>query len=250
MGEDIYEDEPQYNSATSIEVSALRKALCDLCLLGDDPFLSGQAFNLAIVDKWLMELEGSLQHKLITEDQTPTPEIVFLSAQTQMWIFAVYELLRTWRKRAKDMCNWASNGGLQMKLEELNKDSGFVHFGRKIRASQIKKVINEPVYINSIREDLERTYISFTRIEAIRISLAKHEVRKRKNSVAMRPGYGWINKWCGALEYEIEMGGEVLGLVNRRDIAEDIRSFPSILIPSDQEKADFDAFMRGPKSIC
>ena len=250
MDEVLYEDEPQYDSATSIEVSALRKALCDLCLLGDDPFLSGQAFNLAIVDKWLMELEEGLQHKLITEDQTPTPEIVFLSAQTQMWIFAVYELLRTWRKRAKDMCNWESNGGLQMKLEELNKDREFVHFGRKVRASQIQKVINKPDFINSIKEDLERTYISFTRIEAIRISLAKHEVRKRKNAVAMRPGYGWINKWCGALEYEIEIGGEVLGVVNRRDIAEDIRSFPSILIPSDQERTDFDAFMRGPNSIC
>ena len=34
--------------------------------------------------------------KLLQEERTP-PETMFLSAQSQMWIFAAYELMRTWR---------------------------------------------------------------------------------------------------------------------------------------------------------
>jgi hypothetical protein len=40
--------------------STLRQALCKLNFLGDDPFLRMQAFNLAIVDQFLMELESQL----------------------------------------------------------------------------------------------------------------------------------------------------------------------------------------------
>ncbi|MCY3841104.1 MAG: hypothetical protein OXH09_21075 [Gammaproteobacteria bacterium] len=100
--------------------------------------------------------------------------------------------------------------------------------------------------IEAISDDLKRTYIPFTRLEAIRVSLAKHEVRKRHNSVALHPGYGRINQWCGALDYEIELGRTSLGTINRRDIAEEIRAFPRMDVPSDEDLASFDAFMRGP----
>ena len=110
--DDYDEDGPRYEPASSIEAGSLRRALCGLSLLGDDPFLSGQAFNLAIVDEWLTQIEEELLRKLWREDRTPTPEAVFVSAQSQMWIFAAYELLRTWRQRAKDFRKLASNGGL------------------------------------------------------------------------------------------------------------------------------------------
>lgn len=88
----------------------------------------------------------------------------------------------------------------------------------------------------------------FVRLEGIRISLAKHEVRKKKGSVALHPGYGRINRWCGALDYEIENGRYSIGDINRRDIADEIRMLASNgYVPSDEDIASFDEFMRGPK---
>lgn len=214
MADDDYEEGAlPYGSASSIEAGSLREALCGLSLLGDDPFLSGQAFNLAIVDEWLTQIEEELFGQMFREDRTPMPEAVFVSAQSQMWIFAAYELLRTWRQRAEDLRKLASNGGLELKLAALRKDVGFVHFGREVRAGQIENVLEEPGRIEAISDDLKRTYIPFTRLEAIRVSLAKHEVRKRHNPVALHPGYGRINQWCGALDYEIEFGRTSLGTI-------------------------------------
>lgn len=101
--------------------------------------------------------------------------------------------------------------------------------------------------MTSIQRDLKRTHILFARLEAIRISLAKHEVRKKKGSVALRPGYGRINRWCGALDFEIQNGRYSIGDINRRDIADEIRVLPADdYVPSDDDIASFDAFMRGP----
>ena len=242
-----YEEEPPYQPLSAIDTSALRKALCKLALLGDDPFLRMQALNLAIVDQFLTELEYKTLHKLVDEERTPLPQAVFLGAQSQMWIFAAYELMRTWRQRARDMTKWAETGGLKQKLAALEQDQGYQHFGRIYRAEQIRVVLADPGRVTAIKRDLKRTHISFTRLEAIRISLAKHEVWKKKNSVALDPGYGRINSWCGALDYEIESDGNCMGYINRRDIADDIRALLSDdYIPSDEDIASFDKSMRGP----
>ena len=245
-----YEDHdegPRYLSASAIDTNALRQALCNLNLLGDDPYLRMQAFNLAIVDPFLTDLEYQVLQKLVDEERTPLPEAAFLSAQSQMWIFAAYELLRTWQQRCRDMIKWAESGGLNQKLTALERDQGYQHFGKLYRAAQIKAVIADPDRMKAIRRDLKRTRIPFTRIETIRISLAKHEVRKKDNSVALRPGYGRINSWCGALDYEIENGIYSMGTINRRDIADEIRALlADDYVPSDDDIASFDEFMRGP----
>ncbi|MCH9052004.1 MAG: hypothetical protein IIA72_13125 [Proteobacteria bacterium] len=242
-----YDDPPPYQEPSAIDPSALRQALCKLNLLGDDPYLRMQAFNLAIVDPFLMELEYQLLKKLVDEERTPLPEAAFLSAQSQMWIFAAYELMRTWRQRARDIIKWAESGGLEQKLAALEKEDGYQHFGRQYRAGQIRAVLTDPDRVNAIQRDLKRTHMLFARLEAIRICLAKHEVRKKKHSVALRPGYGWINSWCGALDYEIEDGRYSLGNINRRDIADEIRMLlADDYVPSDKDIASFDQFMRGP----
>ena len=244
---EAYDDQPRYQAPSAIDPSALRQALCKLNLFGDDPFLSMQAFNLAIVDQFLMDLEDQLLKKLVDEERTPLPEAAFLSAQSQMWIFAAYELMRTWRQRARDMIKWAESGGLEQKLAALEKEEAYQHFGRQYRAGQIRAVLTDPDRVNAIQRDLKRTHMLFARLEAIRISLAKHEVRKKKHSVALRPGYGWINSWCGALDYEIENGHYSMGNINRRDIADEIRLLlADDYVPSDEDIASFEQFMRGP----
>lgn len=241
------DDEVPYESKASIDTSALRQALFELPLLGNDPYLRMQAFNLSIVDEFLTELEYQVLDELVRQDSTPVPESAFLSAQSQMWIFAAYELLRTWRQRADDMHKWYEAGGLKNKLEALKKDDGYQHFGREFRASQIKAVIDDPSIIEDIRRALKRTHILFVRLEAIRVSLAKHEVRRKRNSVALVPGYGRINRWCGALDYELENSVYSMGYINRRDIADDIRGLlTDDSVPSDETIDEFEKFMRGP----
>ncbi|MBL8705969.1 MAG: hypothetical protein JNM30_14050 [Rhodospirillales bacterium] len=241
------DDGPLGAAPTAIDPAALNRALCSLTLLGDDPFLRMQAFNLAAVDAFITGLEHQVLAMLITEERTPLPEASFLSAQSQMWIFAAYELMRTWRQRTSDMVKWHESSGLQAKLAALEKKEGYQHFGRQYRAAQVRAVIDNPHLIEKIRLDLKRTRILFIRLEAIRISLAKHEVWKKGKSVALSPGYGRINSWCGALDYELENGQYSMGTINRRDIADEIRALADAsAIPSDEDISSFEEYMRGP----
>jgi hypothetical protein len=248
--EDIEKDRggPEYRRAEEIGLSELRDALGRLQLFGDDPYLSMQAFNLALVDQTLTGLEYQVLEKLNKEDTTPIPETAFLSALSQMWIFAAYELMRTWRQRARNMVKWAENGALETKLREFGKDLGHQHFGRQFRAKQIKRVLADASIVGKIKDDLRRTHILFARTAAVRISLAKHEVKGRSNSVALMPGYGRINRWCGSLDFDMENGVYSKGYLSRRDIAEGIRAFATTDPPSDETIKEFDAFMRGPNS--
>lgn len=240
-------DNPRYRRPGEIDPSELRDALTRLHLFGDDPTLRMQAFNLALVDEFVTGLEYDVLKKLIDEEATPIPEATFLSAQSQMWIFAAYELMRTWRQRANDIIKWAASSGLETKLEALERDVGYQHFGRQFRAMQIKRVIDDPTIVDRLKDDLKRIHILFARMEALRISIAKHEVSGRRNSVALMPGYGRINQSCGSLDYELENGAYSMGYFSRRDIADGIRALAThTTVPTDEDLRDFDAYMRGP----
>lgn len=251
MDEDKYLDDvwdgPDYRRPEEINTLELRNALNRLQLFGDDANLRMQAFNLAIVDQFATELEYGVLKKFHDEEATPLPEAAFLSALSQMWIFAAYELMRTWRQRAKDMIKWSENGGLETKLQVLEKELGYQHFGRQARAEQIRRVLADPSIVEKIREDIKLTHMLFARMEAIRVSIAKHEVRGRKNSVALTLGYSRVNRWCGSLDFELENGAYSMGYISRRDIADEIRALATVSNPPTEEMiADFDAFMRGP----
>lgn len=242
---DQHDDGPRYADVATFEGWEIPAALQSLALFCD-PYLSMQAQNLAIVDHFLNELEQHVLKRLFDEDRTPVDDAMFLNAQSQMWIFAAYEVMRTWRQLAKDIVKWHDNGGLHLKLKALEVDQGFVHDSNQRRAAMIRDVIAKPAIVGSLRDDLKRTHIVFARMEYLRISLAKHEVPGRAKSLAIAPGYGRINQWCGALDYELSNGKYIMGYVNRRDIANDIRAIPSLEVPTGEDLASFDAFMRGP----
>jgi hypothetical protein len=237
----------RYRPPEIIEASEITEALGRLQLFGDDPSLYTQAFNLAIVDQFLMTLEYDLLRKQFAEEKTPVRESAFLSALSQMWIFAAYELMRTWRQRARNIIKWADNGILEQKLQELEQELGYEHFGRTLRAKQLKRVVVSPSMLDRIRSDMRLTHIPFARMEAVRISLAKHEVRGKKNSVALMPTYARINSWCGSLDFELETGLYTMGRISRRDIADEIRALSTHSDPpTDEQICEFDEFMRGP----
>ena len=242
-----FDEGPPYERPENIEMWEIPKSLGKLALFGSDVYITMQANNLGLIDRWLMDVETNVLQRLIAEDRTPIDDAFFLSAQTQMWIFAAYELLRTWRQRAKEVKKWAENGGLQLKIDALEKDLGYLHTGRLSRAKQLKEVQENPEIVEKLEKDLRRTHILFSQIEAIRVAFAKHEVKGKKNMPANAPGYGRIDRWTGSLSYEIGDGMYILDCVNRRDISDGIRAIDHDGEPqSAEELADFDAAMRAP----
>src|SRR5258707_6552534 len=104
--DDQIEDEwngPEYQRAEDIDPAELLAGLNRLELFADDANLHMQAFNLSVIDEFATKLEYELVAKLFEQESTPLPEASFLLAQSQMWIFAAYELTRTWRQNAKNV---------------------------------------------------------------------------------------------------------------------------------------------------
>lgn len=220
-------------------------ALRGLHLFGDDPYLSMQATNVDIVDGFCMLIERQTLNALMKEDGTPA-DAFFLGAQSQMWMFAIYETLRTWRERAKNVVKWSKTGGLASRISHLRRDVGFRHYGQEMQASQLEQVLSTPAVVKDIEADIRRSHMPFARIEALRIAFAKHEVAGKQNSVAFAPGYGRIDHWTGSLKYEISSGRNIIDYVSRRDIANDVRAMASLPPPSQKDIDSFDAMMRGP----
>ena len=248
LEEKEHDELPGYRDPGDVPESELRIALCGLHLLGDDPYLRMQALNLSIVDQFVMALEYDTLQKLNDQESTPMAEATFLSAMSQMWIFAAYELLRTWRQRAKEVLRLVQSGGLAQKVEALERSAGKFHVGQQVRALQFRRALNDPKIADKIGDDLRAIHIPMSRLEYLRISLAKHEVRGQKNSIAFAPGYGRINMWCGSLDYEIGSNNVVLDVVSRRGMADALRgSANHSKLPSDEHLKSFDAFMKGSR---
>lgn len=243
---DQQDNDPQYEASEDINEKGIVESLTRLHLIESDMYLQSQAYNLGIVDKFIMDMEYKVLREWFKTDRTPSLTF-FLSAQSQMWIFAVYEFLRTWRQRAKDIVKLADNGGLEQKLTAMKeKEYSYVHFGHNIRISQIENVIKEPTLISQLKKELLHLYIPFRQLEHIRISLAKHELSRKSNSAALMPGYGRINIWCGSLDYDLENGIYSMGFINRRNIADSIRHLDfSQDPPSEEELSQFDDYMNG-----
>lgn len=239
---------PRYRSHDEINVFEIRDALCSLHLFGGDIFLSLQAMNIAVVDKFIMEIEHNVLRELLDTDRTP-PEAMFLSAQSQMWVFAAYEALRTWRERAKNVINWHENSGIPQKIKSLEQSSGFINTGKESFAQELRKIIDDPCLIGRIKEDLKLVHIPFARLEYIRINFAKHQVPRKLNSFAVSPGYGRINQRCGSLDYQLENDSGIFDVLNRRDIGDELRGLSDrSRIPSDEDIRSFDSFMKRPPS--
>jgi len=227
---------PSYAPVEEIDFRALDQSICRLKFFGDDPFLRSQMFSFGYVDQFITMLEYDLLRKQFREERIPIDDSVLLSAQSQMWIYAIYEILRTWRQRVDSIKKLAKDNKLESALKKLEDPLEFSHHGRNIRALQYRAAVEDKNLIENIESDVRRISIPFLNLEFIRMSLAKHEVAKRKGSIAHAPGFGMRNKWCGSLDYDMETGRGSLGYISRRDIADMFRSiWENQEPPSDDE---------------
>ncbi|MGJ8690485.1 MAG: hypothetical protein ACSHXZ_13310 [Gammaproteobacteria bacterium] len=190
--------------------------------LFDDVFLNMQAMNVAIVDSFITDQEYALLSKYIEIERTPGEMAMFVSAQSQMWIFALYELLRTWKQRARKLQTWKANGALNTMLKNVETDK--YNLGALMRARHIEWVRDDDSAIPTLERYEKKIDPVFQMTSDIRINLAKHEIRGKPNAPVRAPGYGRINMLCGALDFQIDFGNDSFVTVNRRDIADTIRA--------------------------
>ncbi len=245
--DDERDDQPRYRDVAEIGTGDLYEALMSLAGFADNPYLAMQASQLCLVDNTLNTLEQEvMRHQF--DDEPPRGKIALLGALSPMWIYAAYELLRTWRQRCEDVIKLAENSGIGLKATHLERDLGYRHYDRELRAQQLRDTQERPELVEQMRRDLRRTEMGFTTLEFIRVALAKHEVSKKGNKkpIAFAPGLARPNRWCGSMEYELSNGGAIISYVTRRDIAETIRFIPGAENPSDDDLAGFRAYMNPP----
>ncbi len=240
-------DAPRYRDVAEIGRADLYEALLTLAGFSENPMLVMQASQLCLVDNMLNGIEQEvISHQF--DEEPPRGKIALLQSLSPMWIFAAYELLRTWRQRCEEVIKLAENAGFNLKASSLERDLGYRHYDRELRAKQLRDAEERPEMVEQMRIDLRRTEMGFTQLEFIRVAIAKHEVSKKgpKKPIAFAPGLALINRHCGSMEYEMSNGGSIIGFVTRRDIAETIRFIPGAPNPSDEELVSFRQYMSPP----
>jgi hypothetical protein len=184
--------------------------------LFDDLFLSMQGQNVMLIDFYLCDLERDLLRELIEIERTPMPATLIVSALSQMWIFAVYELLRTWRQRIRDLKRDTQKPAVP--------HSTHSRFAGMYYESQLAHLRKKPAYAKQLDLAMNRMDPLFRRIEALRMNLAKHEVPKLHGVSATAPGYGRIDGMNGSIYWQVDLGDNVVDLVSRRSLADQLKT--------------------------
>ena len=213
--------------------TSLIKAIQSLPLMADEPYLFMQVMNLGVVDDFLEDLEGQLLREYMEIERTPMPDALFVSAVSQMWIFAVYELLRTWRQRCRELMEFVEHIGklagsrreayIAAKKTKFQKTSPYPDDLEAPRWRTFERAAKDEDFVSKVRIAFDSSEVCFRKIEALRMHLAKHEMPKAPGSSAMAPGYGRIDMMNGSIYWQVLLRGNEVDIISRRDIADSCR---------------------------
>jgi hypothetical protein len=209
---------------------SLIEAVQSLPLMDDDPYLYMQVMNLGIVDDFLVDLERQLLREYMETERTPTPNALFASAISQMWIFAVYELLRTWRQRCRAVLQFAEHlrnlseskreAYVAAKKAKLKNASPYPEDLKVTHWRTFERAANDHDFVSHVQKAFDSSEGSYRKIEALRMHLAKHEMPKAPGSFAIAPGYGRIDMMNGSIYWQVLLRGNEVDIMSRRDIAD------------------------------
>jgi hypothetical protein len=198
-------------------------------LLDDDLWLGMQARNLALVDMGLVrKLETNALREYMREEKTGL-SLMFLSAISQMWVFALYEFLRTWRERAKHLLKLAEEHQqvqprkrakfLEKSVADAKGKEKHVRSAIVVRSEHVARIGDAP-FMDGVRTYFDKTDGLFREIEALRVSLAKHEVPGSRGFAAEAPGYARMSIYSGSLYWHYVGKGGGLERSERRELAD------------------------------
>jgi hypothetical protein len=196
----------------------------------DDVWLGMQARNIAMVDLAIIRgIEGQALAAYMERERTPSDILMPLSALSQMWVFSLYEFLRTWRQRARGIIR-IHQAGYRL-AEEMRDD----HFRKQVESAKVKEEhvkfafalpsdfvakASDEKFIRSVEDYQTKTEGLFHDAEALRVTLAKHEIPKTKGFVAETPGYGRMEYLNGSIYWFIVLRDGSQLKVCRRELAD------------------------------
>jgi hypothetical protein len=207
-------------------------------LLEDDVYLQMQALNLGVVDHLLNDMEDQLFAEYIEEEHTPAATFVPVAALSQLWVFGVYELLRTWRQRASHVLTFADQlrglpraerkRWIAQQVAKVEAAAGNPDQPDPVHARWYQRAARSSRFRDRLRAALDRSEWPFRRLEALRVFLAKHEVPRSKGlSFASAPGFGGVDSVSRSVFWQVDLGRMEVDSLSRRRIAEMCRELGS-----------------------
>lgn len=82
----------------------------------------------------------------------------------------------------------------------------------------------DPQFVEELRSAVNRTELTFRDFEAIRLTLAKHEVPRQRGMYAAAPGYGRVDMSDGSFYWQVELGDNEVTMLSRRALADALRA--------------------------
>ena len=209
--------------------------------LCDDIWLGMQAQHIAAVEIAIIRpLELHTARKIFNEERY-VDVMMALNGVSQMWLFALYEFLRTWRQRATQLLQLADQYArtkpvkqkafLAKTLADAKRKEKHIFSGASFYSHHISKIADTD-FVASIKAYYDKTDGWFGFIEELRMNLAKHEVPKARGMVAEMPGYARIDLVRDTLYWQFI---DTQGGLQRLDRREAANFFLDIKVPDYDE---------------
>ncbi|HRK77440.1 MAG TPA: hypothetical protein PLQ95_02775 [Thiobacillus sp.] len=216
------EDEIRYPFWDALDFSIITMGMKKLPFFEDDLWLGMQGMNIGIVDSVITEYEYDLLREYNEIEKTPLESALAVTAMSQMWIFGLYEVFRLWRDRQFQFNKLLDTGGINPKLENLPDDDP-QNLTLGIRRRQLERFRDDAAYRGEIEATWQKLEPIYRMVELFRMNLAKHCAPGKDGLLPRAPGYGRINCWCGAMDFELIDKEGYYHYMNRRDIADTLR---------------------------
>jgi hypothetical protein len=202
--------------------------------MSDDVYLGLQAQNIARVEMNVMRVWES--QALDEQQEDPGsyqgPKYRELMALSQMWVFGLYEFLRTWRQRARLLMLFEQKYSELATQEERDAYLEVITLKAKNKARLATRFpvyypdhvakIADAEFIKSVRAYWDKTQELYEELSAVRMPAAKHELPKKRGEEALLadgPGMGVPNRLTGSISWEVVLGDKKKTIM-RRDLAD------------------------------
>jgi hypothetical protein len=153
-------------------------------------------------------------------------------ALSQMWVFGLYEFLRTWRQRARALMQFeekynklavqAEREAYLKDLTDKAKDKARLATRFPVYYPGHVAKIADPSFMKSVRAYWDKTDRLFGELSSVRMPAAKHELPKKRGEEALiadAPGMGLPDKLTGSIRWQVLLGEQQTTIV-RRDLAD------------------------------
>jgi hypothetical protein len=199
----------------------------------DDLYLGMQAQNIARVEMAVLRLWEShvLDEQRADPGNVQGPKYRELMALSQMWVFGLYEVLRTWRERAKKLMDFEEelkkfptkgerDAYLAMVIAEAKESAKHVRQLPVYYPDHVAKIVDSD-FMRSVRAYYANMRDLWQELGAVRIAAAKHELPGKPGVPAPAPGISLPSQYTGSMCWQVLVGNkQEKRTIERRDLAD------------------------------